>query len=94
MNSMNATKQSKSEGHTYSVAEPTNKNQTKKQNVNYWDGIDGITEDYIRTIAQFGGITIEDVGEYSLVKELVELTVAKIKEEFPEAHFPFVDENH
>lgn len=69
----------------------------KKTNVEYWDLMEGVVEDFIRTIADFGGLTIPEQlnGDADIfpVKVLTEKMTQFIQEYFPEAEFPYVDED-
>lgn len=70
---------------------------SKKGNMAYWDDIDGITEDYVRKLAEMSGVqVIFDEDEQDLLdigKEITELAV-KLLEERCKAEFPYVDRNY
>lgn len=65
----------------------------KKANVYYWDGMEHEVEDFLKKFAKNGGVTIKEIGDLDIVKELTEMIIDKIEKRFPEAEFPYVDEN-
>ena len=72
----------------------------KKANMAYWDGIDALTEDYVRELLGFSQSPIrvdtdedEDDVFMDVSKEITELAVKLLEEHFG-ADFPYVDENY
>lgn len=63
----------------------------KKSNMAYWDALDNIADTTIKEIAKEAGIEIIDWGDYSLVKETVELITSGLKKRF-NADFKYIDE--
>lgn len=70
---------------------------SKKGNMAYWDDIDGITEDYVRKLAEMSDVPVVfDEDEQDLLdigKEITELAV-KLLEQRCKAEFPYVDCNY
>jgi hypothetical protein len=65
----------------------------KKVNVQYWDNLEGHVYDAFLAVAKAGGVEINDLCELFDVKELTENMILRIKKKFPEAEFPYVDED-
>lgn len=67
----------------------------KKANMRYWDGIDELTEEYVRNMLEMSvpSIVIEYDDILALGKEITDFVVAHLKQEVG-ANFPFVDENY
>lgn len=72
----------------------------KKNNMAYWDAIDGLAEDYVRGLLEFSQSPLrvdedEDEDEMFMYvsKEITELAVKLLEEHFG-ADFPYVDENY
>lgn len=72
----------------------------KKNNMAYWDGIDGLAEDYVRELLAYSqSPTKVDVDEdeddvfMEVSKEITELAVKLLEERFG-ADFPYVNENY
>lgn len=73
----------------------------KKNNMAYWDAIDGVTEDYLRALLEFSQSPLKLVDEdededdvfLRLGKEITELAIKMLEDNFS-ADFPYVDENY
>ena len=72
----------------------------KKNNMAYWDAIDGITDDYLRALLEFSCSPLkvpddedEDDVFLRLSKEITEVAIKMLEDNFC-AHFPYVDENY
>lgn len=67
----------------------------KKANMMYWDGIDELTEEYVRNMLEMSvpSIVLEYDDILALGKEITDFVVAHLKKEVG-AEFPFVDENY
>lgn len=65
----------------------------KKANVYYWDGMEHEVEDFLISFAKNGGISIKEIGDLNIIKELTETIIDKIEKRFPEAEFPYVDQD-
>ena len=73
----------------------------KKANMRYWDAIDGVTEDYLRSLLEFSQSPLKLVDEdededdvlLRLGKEITELAIKMLEDNFG-AYFPYVDENY
>jgi hypothetical protein len=66
----------------------------KKSNVAYWEGIEEVVYNAFLEVAEAGGIEINELHEYIDIKELTESMTSRIKKQFPEASFPYVDEDY
>mgnify|MGYP003554140985 CR=1 FL=1 len=66
----------------------------KKKNVQYWDEIEGHVYDAFLAVANAGGVEINDLFELHDIKELTEDMINRVKKQYPEAEFPFVDEDY
>lgn len=72
----------------------------KKNNMAYWDAIDGLAEDYVRELFEFSQSPIkvdddedEDDVFMDVSKEITEFAIKLLEERFG-ADFPYVDENY
>lgn len=73
----------------------------KKANMAYWDAIDGVTEDYLRSLLEFSHSPLKLVDEdeneddvfLRLGKEITEVAIKMLEDNFG-AYFPYVDENY
>ena len=73
----------------------------KKANMAYWDAIDGVTEDYLRSLLEFSQSPLKLVDEdededdifLRLGKEITEIAIKMLEDNFS-ADFPYVDENY
>ena len=65
----------------------------KKANVAYWDEMESKVEEAFKAVAICGGVYIEDLLEMVDVKELTEEMMKRIKEQFPEADWPYIDQS-
>ena len=66
----------------------------KKHNVRYWDGLDNLSEDYIKTLAE-SSIPPKKFSEDDLIffgKCILESAVKMLKD--AGCNFPYVDENY
>lgn len=66
----------------------------KKRNVEYWDELEGYVQEAFESVAECGGIHIVDLKEYIDIKELTEDMMKRIKKQFPEADWPYVDQDY
>lgn len=67
--------------------------EDKRRNAIYQDNLDNIVQDALCSVAEEGGILITDLKQMDDVKELLEDMQKRIKKVFPEANWPYVDEN-
>lgn len=72
----------------------------KKNNMAYWDAIDGLAEEYTRQLLEFSQSPIkvdtdedEDDVFIDVSKQITELAIKLLEERFG-ADFPYVDENY
>lgn len=67
----------------------------KKANMAYWDGIDDLTEEYVRNMLEISvpSIVLEYDDILALGKEITDFVVAHLEKEVG-ANFPYVDENY
>ena len=72
----------------------------KKENVRYWDAIDGLTEHYLRDLLEFSHSPLrvnddedEDDVFIRVGKAITELAIELLEVNFS-ADFPYVDENY
>ena len=67
----------------------------KKNNMAYWDAIDDITEEYVKSMLEMStpSIELEYDDILTLGKEITDFVVAHLEKEVG-ANFPFVDENY
>lgn len=73
----------------------------KKENMRYWDAIDGVTEDYLRALLEFSYSPLKLVDEdededdvfLRLGKEITGIAIKMLEDNFS-AYFPYVDENY
>ena len=67
----------------------------KKNNMAYWDGIDNLTEEYVRNMLEMStpSIVLEYDDILALGKEITDFVVAHLEKEVG-ANFPYVDENY
>ncbi|QST02212.1 hypothetical protein IMZ31_22425 (plasmid) [Pontibacillus sp. ALD_SL1] len=65
----------------------------KKKNAEYWNDLEHYVREAFLQVAKVGGIHMEELYEYNDVKELTKSMMERVKREFPEAEFPFVDKD-
>jgi 3-keto-L-gulonate-6-phosphate decarboxylase len=73
---------------------PVHLTTDKKSNVAYWEGIEEVVYNAFLKVAASGGIKINELHEYIDIKELTESMTSRIEKQFPEASFPYVDEDY
>lgn len=67
--------------------------ETKKENVNHWEHIEGIVEEAVNQIAKSAGIEIIEWEDYSIIKEVTKLITSNLEERFG-VNYKFIDENY
>ena len=80
------------DGNTVTVDTSANLNFTKKQEVNFFDHLDNIAIDAFKNMLKAFGVTIEELDDYTPIKEMVELVIS-VAESYG-ANIPYVDENY
>lgn len=65
----------------------------KKANAQFWDEIESHVEAAFLNVAAAGGISIDELYDMTDIKELTQEMINRIAREFPQAQWPYVDED-
>ena len=70
--------------------------KNKKRNLEYWDGIDNLSEEYIKNLSSFFGFDgneLDDNDIMEIAKEVTKKAVGILESEYG-YQFPYLDENY
>lgn len=67
--------------------------ETKKQNVNHWEHIEGIVEEAVNEIAKSAGIEVIQWEDYSIIKGITRLITCNLEARFG-VEYKFINENY